>query len=252
MMKRLLLFSAVVLVLVSDAYAQQRNNAKQLEEIFTSIVETYRKSEHLSYTVQYRYTNEHTPSVALDSMQASVVMLDSTRYWCRVDSTETMVNNQFSVVLFKEDKLMYLSRAQANSLFQPLSQLQRFLEQNEGITYQQKVAGATKVVKLNFKDSSACKELTLTIDTLSGYLSKIVYVVPTEQLVDEAGRNTLQDPSQVYDAFARVEARFTNYSTQPVDVTRFDEKRYFYKAENQFLPTEQFKEYKIFVATPDL
>jgi len=220
--------------------------------MFVNMSNTYKSAGMLGYDVTYRYTSEADPFKSFDSLQGRIEM-DSARYWCRLDNTESMSNDKYTVVLFREDKLMYLSKASLlNRSNDPLQMLQRLGSVGGKVSYEETTTGHFKTIIIRFEQVAVCKRIEYTVDTKTGYLSKMVYVIPTEQLVDETARQTFDATKEGYGQYARVEAVFSNYSKLPSGDSKFDERLFFSKQGNEFVPASSFNDYKIFVASPNL
>ncbi|WP_143708723.1 hypothetical protein, partial [[Flexibacter] sp. ATCC 35208] len=81
-----------------------------------------------SYYILYTYANEHTPAILLDSMRGTVE-IDGTNYHSILDSTETIHNSKYNIVLFKEDKVMYLASSTPGEVStNPMQQMLAFLD----------------------------------------------------------------------------------------------------------------------------
>ena len=233
-------------------HAQGTTDSSALVHLLTDMSEKYKTAGMLGYDIKYRFTSETDPTKTFDSLQGRIEM-DSLRYWCKLDNTETMSNDKYTVILFKEDKLMYLSKASLlNRSVDPLQILQRLLTTLGNASYNQTVNKQYKTVVIRFPQSSSCKQIEYTVDIGTGYLSKMVYVVPTAQLVDQSARQSFDAGKEGYETYARVEAVFSNYKKIQQISSKFNEQVFFSKQGNEFVPSSSFKDYKIFVASPNL
>lgn len=232
--------------------AQGTTDSTAMLKMLVDMSKAYKSAGMLGYDVTYLYTTENEPFKSFDSLQGRIEM-DSAHYWCRLDNTESMSNDKYAVVLFKEDKLMYLSKASLfNRSNDPLQMLQRLSAVAGKASYEQTITGHYKTITIRFEQLAVCKQIEYTVDTKTGYLSRMVYVIPTEQLVDESARQSFDGAKEGYGKYARVEAVFSNYSKLPSVDSKFDEKFFFTKQGNEFVPASSFNDYKIFVASLNL
>lgn len=239
----------IVLLSITDLKAQQQDSITKLVDEFRQIQQAYSRFPSLSFEMQYRYTNETKPSAVLDSVFGKIEMQSGNLHYV-LDSTETIKNDRYSIILFKEDKMMYLSKPdQLRNEQDPLQLLDSAFAKIRGIKYLVKKTASSKIITLIFPTGMAYKRIEFAIDPSRGLVNKITYIVKTELLL-ESQDNTL-DESQ-YDEYARVELSMNHYSTAPLDSAVFDEHKYFLKEGKDFKTTEPFKQYKIFIGSLNL
>ncbi|RYZ62263.1 MAG: hypothetical protein EOP09_18990 [Proteobacteria bacterium] len=77
---------------------------RTLEEMSQS----YSRHEYLSYNIRYRYTPELEPSNYLDSVSGSY-RAHNGLIWYRLDSTEAVMNKDLTIMVFRDDSLLYLA-----------------------------------------------------------------------------------------------------------------------------------------------
>ena len=125
-------FLILALSLIHFVFAHAQPSEKQrATEAFKKMAELYRSADHLSFDILYRYADEKQPGVYLDSLKGRFRM-DGERYWYALDSTVCVVNKDYMVVVFKEDKIMYVSRpSRSLQSTNPLALIDSFLLANE-------------------------------------------------------------------------------------------------------------------------
>lgn len=231
------------------AYAQTAPGTEQLMAGLKK-VQSYYYAHPLSFRVKYIYAAEQAPDKALDSLSGIMEVSGANfRYW--LDSTETIRNDRYNIVLFKEDKIMYLAKPTNNAATpDPLQMMQAALEKAGLSKCEITVNGHNKMFSMFFKPGGQFRQMDLTIDTLSGYMQSMRYVVKTAMLMDTLGDDQAQ--LKGYDEYSVVQASFEQYRKIPEDPARFDEKNFFYKEGDEYVTTQAYKEYKIFVGSPNL
>jgi hypothetical protein len=202
----------------------------------------------VSFEMSYTYTNEHTPEEILDSLRGKVEM-SGENYRCLLDQTETIRNGKYNIVLFKEDKLMYLTSAgKSVAPVDPLETLNTLLNGAASSTF--KTEKRNTIIDVSFSAGGNCKQLLMVVDTVLQRLVSIQYVLKTAALMgEEVQDNKLPEG---YEEYALVKASFNNYKEITSDSSRYDEKEFFYKEGTSLKVTPAYEDYNIFVGSPDL
>jgi hypothetical protein len=243
-MKTVLLFFVCGVLMLSTVRAQSGPEFDKAAAEMEKLMQWY-KASPVSFDIRYTYTNEHTPGKVLDSVKGWVEM-NGDRFRSKLDSTETIHNGKYNIVLFGEDKMMYLS-ADSSAAVDPVKQFQKMLTS----------AGATgctlthdhqfEIVRVNYSDNSACRYAEFTIDTVKKNLTMVKYLVKTAALMDGS-----KDAPDGYEPYALVCASMYNYKPLANAAARFDERSFFYKEGGAFKVTPAYSDYKIFVGSPKL
>lgn len=83
--------------------------------------------------MHYRYAAEDKPTVWLDSLKGDFTFYGD-RYRYRLDSTEFVGGKDLSVILFKQDQVMYLARPGADMRsVNPMALLDSLLLKNDSV-----------------------------------------------------------------------------------------------------------------------
>jgi hypothetical protein len=242
------LFSIITCLLLSGQTflaAQTMDTTRLLKEM--SNLRTKYQTHAVSFDISYSYAAELHPDVILDSLTGNME-LNGSNYHYLLDNTETIANDRYSIILYGEDKIMYLSKSSSLNTGDPTQQLRSMMEK-AGI---QKCVitekGNRKSILISFLPGGSYREMEMIIDKASGYLTETRYVVKTTLLMESQG--TTPDPE--YGEYAIVRTVLYNYKEPVNDISRFDEHAFFYKEGNEFKTTPAYKEYKIFVGSPNL
>lgn len=243
---RYLLFLIIGITAALSVQAQDTAAIARAINIFRR-VQAKSQQQAVSFEMLYTYSNESTPGTLLDSMRGTIE-ISGENYRSSMDHTETIRNSKYNIVLFKEDKLMYLAaNNHAGTPGDPLETLHTLLQGGINCTFS--TERMNTIINVSFPAGTNCKHLSITIDTVSQRLIAMQYILKTSLLMDEEMKN---DVPEGYEEYALVKASFYHYKDLPVNSSRFDEKAFFYKDGNAFKVTPAYEDYNIFVGTPDL
>jgi hypothetical protein len=247
-MRKKIVISLIGIISIASVYAQTGERLK-VREAVKALADHYREASFLSFDIVYKYASEEKPSIYLDSMRGSY-KINGSEYWYSLDSTEAMGNKDFSVILFKEDKMIYVSRpSKILPSANPLALLDSFLLKNENINVGILDLEDQQKITLEFKDErSAYKKIEYFIDKKSGLLSRMVNLVRSDQLIAPGAQTVAERGVQ----YVIMETVFTHYRQKNFDEKQFDSGRYFKKEAGQFVPVTPFETYSIFLGTPNL
>lgn len=240
-----------VLLGVLPAAAQQQNARQAAIHLLSNTVKQYSLLRGMHINVDYYYTNESAPSVVLDSFK-TVVVLNGEESAVQTPATETYTNSRYSVILFQEDQLMYLTKPVPGQQYHPLMLLDSISRQQQSdLSYTVTYEGSRAEVVISYPPGQAYKSARFLIDTALQYrLLCNRIVLKSVLLAPEAGEADLLQ--QGYDEYALLEVRFSGYQQKALPPDYFDEKRFFYKKEDAYVPAAAFSDYKIFVGNPNL
>jgi len=245
-MKKHILITGFLLWAV--ALAAQPDNRQAALGILHQLTRHYAQTPLLSFDVLYRYSSEQAPGVYMDSLRGSCKM-DGERYWYLLDSTETVCTGKLIVVLYREDKLMYLSAPSPQTAgSNPIALPDSFLTKKEGIQYDIIHVGDETTVIIQFGKGYTYKRVEYHIDDKTGLLNRMVSVVKSEQLYDPTVRNVITPA----DSYALVEAVFSHYRQKEFDTGVFETSRYCTKESGSYTTTAAYNQYKIFLGKTGL
>jgi len=240
-------FIIILLLLACHAATAQQDNKKEVIRELNGLMARYQSADHLSFSINYKYAMEDKPSFFLDSMQGQFKMHGSL-YSYSIDNTESIVGSDYSIMLFKEDQVMYLSKPAANAQTgNPLAMPDTTYLASNDVTCSIAETKGEKRISLEFKPGGGCRRIDYYIDKKTGYVTRMVSLVHSSQLYDESVRSAVEG-----NAYAIVEMQFGNYRQKSFDDTELDTSKYFTKEGKEFVTTASYKSYKIFLGTPNL
>lgn len=242
---------AAILFVHTNLHAQQTISADEVLANFSRFQKNYDGHIPLQFKLRYTYANESKPQILLDSTEG-LCTISGTNYHYIMDSTETIHNSDYTIILFREDKLMYLYKSAANIAYQPLQMMDSVLKQAAGLSFTQSDAGSMRTISILFPEGLRYKRISFTADTVSNLLLSSEYVVRTEQLMEDPVLSAGGEEMKSYDAYALVKAVFYEYQNNIPDTSWADEKLYFIKEGTELKTTERYKAYRIFSGSPNL
>ncbi len=220
----------------------------ELLEELKNTSDNYRNKKYLSFDVVYKYSKEQQPAVYIDTLTGTF-KITGNQYWYSMDNTEAVGNNEFMILLFKEDKIMYLTKPSLISAGQnPLALIDSFLTQHDDITYSLSVDSGQKRIILDFPGGSKYRRVEYYIDKLSGFVTKMVCTVQASELYDPGVQSLVEDTN----TYAIIEASFTNYKESEIDLGQFNTTKYFKKQGDEFIALPPYENYKVFLGTTNL
>jgi hypothetical protein len=216
--------------------------------IFRDVAGHYKTDRELHFTMRYRYAAEGRPTVWLDSLKGNFAV-HGERYRYSLDSTEFVGSRDLAVILFKQDQVMYLAKPGANTRnVNPLVMLDSLLLENDSMECAVNETKDWQTITLSLHPLRAKKRIEYVIDRHSGYITKIVNVVPARELYDPSVRDKVTNDA----SYAIVETDLSDYREMNVSEKEWDMGRLFKKEGKEYIPQAPYQSYKIFLGSPDL
>lgn len=204
----------------------------------------------VSFNIRYTYASERNPAMILDSLSGQVDMSGNySRY--RMDRTETISNGRYNIVLFREDKLIYLTSPHQNQMSDPLLQLRMMISGSAISTCTVKEEKELLTISLRFNEGTGCREMNMQVDRKTGYINNATYVLKTALMMG-AEQQAGQDIISVYGEYAVIRVVFSQYRQLTGGMTWSDERNYFTREGNVFKPAPAYADYTIFNGSPNL
>lgn len=227
--------------------AQQPSEKQRAVILLQAITERYRSFKGLHFSIRYRYADETRPSVWLDSLKGDF-SLRGAQYQYTLDSTEFISGKELSVILFKQDQLMYLAKG-SNALQQgnPMALLDSLLLKNNNVDGRIRETKDEQTIILSFHPAQRIKRVEYVVDKTTGYITKMISVVPARELYDPTVQQKVEG-----DAYAIVETSFTNFRQGDPAGREWDLTRLFKKEGKEYIPLPPYDTYKIVLGSPDL
>jgi len=229
-------------------FAQEAKDTTKLFETIKQLQDLY-KQKAVSFDIRYTYTSEHNPEKELDSLIGHMD-LSGNNYHYLLSETEMTANERYVITLFAEDKIMYLSKPFSGGAVDPMTQMWAAMK-TAGLTsciFSETVR--TRSLSIDFKAGGPYKKMELVFDKKSGYLNEMKYVLRTEMLMSSG--EGIENIVAEYGEYAIVKCKYSNYKALVPDADMFDERKFFYKDGETFMPTARYNEYKVFQGSPGL
>ena len=228
---------------IIHAKRQDTTKNKELINFFINMKNAYSQTAALSFSVKYTYSDEQKPSMIIDSLSGNY-KISGSNYWCMLDSTETLKADSIVIVLFRRDKMMYVSKIASQAGFNPAEQVKIFLATFKKIQFHIDTTGNNYELSVDFPPGSDYKNIYLQVDRSTGYLVQSVYILRTKMLVDNPG-NEINNNGE-YSEFARVQADYLYNTKSDAPGFFFNENRYITQVGGKIITTKAFKDYQLF------
>lgn len=248
MNKIFVLVLSVCFVATSSSAADSTHAVKQFMQ---QVQQAYRSANFLSFHVLYRYANKNQPDKYIDTMSGDVAM-NRNHVRFLLEDVETVTNDQYTIQVHKDEKLIYLTIPRQSQLADPVAALDSALSHFEGLRTRVTRSGGVATLNMTFPPGQAYKNVAMTIDEQTGYLQKVVYDMYTEGLVDK-DQMMDGDNGGPYQPEGRIEIVFSQYHLGQFTEGLFSGDQYFTRlGQGKYQPTEKYKDYQIFLASPKL
>lgn len=229
---------------------QPANDIQPVMDAIKELKTVYDGSSNLSFNISYTYANENTPDQILDSISA-LIQISNNRYHMVIGPTETIANNRYAIMLFSEDKIMYITKpASTMPDIDPMSKIDSSLLAMKGLQCSVTEKKQEKIIKIDFSGGSQYKSIQLFMDSRTGFLAKAQFIVKAETISDNQFENLKN--TNTGNGYAVIEANYFGYKSTVVNDSVFNETKYFIRDDKNFRTTMEFKDYKIFIGSPNL
>lgn len=232
---------------VWTARAQQPDTARLYREI-NKLYEAY-ASGSLQYDFRYTYAGAHRPERILDSLSGSMET-SATGTRMIVGNIEFITNPRYAIVLFREDKLMYLYKPNSVSSPDPLYQMRKLMETGLVSNVDMSKVDRNQRLSIVFDSTAGVKRIDMNIHASSGLLSSIRYLMRSEMIQD--GRPLTDKELQKFGPLAMVNMYFMRYATLPADRAHVHESAYFTIENGDYKVTPAYNDYQIYKGSPNL
>jgi hypothetical protein len=245
--RKLVFILMIMVVSFNNTYGQ--SNKDSAIAVFKKLHDRYTNIAYLSFDIAYYYSNLSNPNLLVDSLKGKAE-INKVNNHLVLGNTEIITNNKYNIILFKEDTLMYLSKPQNSSVTNPVSVIDSLLKTLSKLDVALSQKKGVQVVTISFPKGSSYEKAVFSIDE-KGFLRKTVYILKSNLLLSAPDQASAEArPSQ--DEWGVLECKFYNYQTGKFNNTVFQESRYFKKDIAGYKATDEFKQYKIFIASPGL
>jgi len=231
-----------------SAGAQGLTDTTRLFSAMKELQDVYSKNP-VSFDMYYTYTSELHPETVLDSLSGHMDIAAG-KYHYLIAGTEMIANERYVITLFKDDKIMYLSKPSETQAVDPMKQIRQAVAAMGISSFSFETNGNVKTIRIGFNAGGPYKEMRMKLDKKTGYLTEMQYVVKTELLM-----SSTDDQAQItaqYGEFAVVSCLYTDYKTFSPQPDLFDEHKYFAYENREFSAMEAYSDYKVFVGSMNL
>jgi len=227
------------------------DSTSAVKQFMQKVQQAYKSASYLSFHVVYRYANKDNPKQYIDTMSGEVA-LDKNHMRFMIDGVETVTNDSYTIQVHNDEKLIYLSTPQPTQITEPVAMLDSALAHFEGLHAGVIHNKGLATLTLSYPPGQTYKTIVMVIDEKTGFFEKVVYELYTNELV-EKDQLIGQGGNGLYEKEGNIEILFSNYRQGRFTDELFNETRYFNRlAKGKYEPSEKYKDYQIFLASPKL
>lgn len=249
-MKKIILLVLAGCLLVS-VQAMAADSTSAVKQFMQKVQQAYKSASYLSFHVTYRYANKDNPKQYIDTMWGEVA-LDKSHMRFMIDGVETVTNDTYTIQVHNDEKLIYLSTPQPAQMADPVSMIDSAIIHFEGMRAGVVYSKGLATLRLTYPPGNTYKNVVMVIDEKTGYFEKVVYELYTNELV-EKDQLVGEGSNGLYQNEGNIEILFSNYRKGRFTDELFNEARYFNRlAKGQYEPSDKYKDYQIFLASPKL
>jgi hypothetical protein len=234
----------ILLLIISTGSVSIQAQSQKQREILANLKKislTVTGAEYIQFDVRYTCANEISPAVILDSLSGRF-RYSGNRYWYSVAETEAVSDGSVTAVVFKEDKLIYLSKANSTNILSPsLALIDSLVAGSYKVECERSMEKSGTRYTVKFTDQKDCKKLEMLVDEKLNRLVQVRQVVRSKFLYDESVGET-----RTPDEWIVVDMRFSNYSKDTGGVNSFDISRYVTRTESGYTPAKEFDMYSVY------
>ena len=237
------------LTVLAESICVNGQTIENMDQAIAMIRETRKVYEtgELSFDFYYTYANEHQPGILLDSLQCNMQVSNGN---CRslMGNTIILKNKQYNIAVFKDDKLIHVSRAMRGDSLggSPLALITTAIRQAGvqacHITSKQGITS----IHFDFSLDANYKYMEMQLDTSNWHIEKLEYVVKSTMLKDAS-----EADGNKYEPYAQVKAIFYHYKSDHIDPAVFGEEQFFTRKADALIPAPAYEDYEVFIGTPN-
>jgi hypothetical protein len=228
------------------------DTTKAVKQFMQKAQQAYKSADYLSFHVLYRYANKNQPDNYIDTMSGEVAM-DKNRMRFTIENVETVTNDKYTIQVINDEKLIYLSTPRSVQMTDPVAMLDTVLAHFNGIRTQVMYNKGFATLNIDFPPGHTYKNITMTINESTGYFQRVVYELYTKDLVEKDQMAQPGASGGPYQSEGRIEIVFSQYRKGQFTDALFNEDQYFTRlGQGRYTPSEQYKEYQIFLASTKL
>ena len=241
---------AIALLLANTNPLHAQDSAGIIKAYMQQLQTRYHNAGYLGFHIKYLYANSGKTAAPMDSLSGEVEMQGDQ---CRllIDNTETVVTGKYTIQVRPDEKLVVLSATHPTGSMDPVGLMDSLLKHTgdvrAGILHQP----GEDILAITFPPGREYNSIRLISDPHTGYLQRISYVLQTANWVEQEMISRPGHPAP-YQPEGRIDILFSHYRKGAFNATLFNESNYFNKVDGRFEATGRYKDYRIFLASPNL
>ncbi|MBV8255406.1 MAG: hypothetical protein JO154_22590 [Chitinophaga sp.] len=200
-------------------------------------------SANMSFQMKYTYAAADKPNIITDSLTGEIKM-SGKDCLTSIGNVVLLKNKSYSISIFKEDKLMMLSRPSelTESVQLPTTAITAALKKTGVVSCSMKKVKQMTSIIFKYDENASCKTLEVMIDETA------LRIMSMKAQVKKPGDADAQAASDTYVIISSV---FSGFKSEKVDPSTFDEHMFFTRTGNVFKPSPKYADYQVFLASPN-
>lgn len=232
------------LLFVKIAGAQDTSRLGKAIEILSDAAEVF-KQQNLVMDVRYTYADEKTPDRITDSVSGHM-LISGDNYKGELGNTLTVKNSRYSVIVFRDEKVLYVVRSNALTVdsvnLTPFQLISTALRSSAVVNCTIKEKGNSVILGFDFAEHMPNRRMQVELDKKGQKIMSVSYLIKKSLLPEEIDATT--------DLYALVRASFSYQEAHHVSESDFDEKQFFTMKANSLVPAGAYQDYEVFFGSP--
>lgn len=236
----------ICLLVANIAAAQTSDGMDKAIELLTKAGKAF-ASGHMSLDICYTYANEHQPDVLIDSLKGTI-QLSGGNYRSELGNTLSVKNSRYSIIVFREDKLLYVSGAapaDSGAAVLPVQLITSAVKQAGVQECKVTARKDTTTIRFQFPENMAYRYMEIKLDNRSGRIQEIQYLMKSTMISQTESTDGI-----AFEPYALVKTYFRYRDNVPVAASVFDEQQFFTRNANTLVPAAAYSNYEVFIGTP--
>ncbi len=203
-----------------------------------NIAQAYKAAPSLSFDVQINLADSARQDSIVETINGSY-KIQNGLFWAMIDSTEMVQGTNYSVSVFHTDSVIAVGApVQYPGVLQLPFMDSLFKAQNIDSMCVTQTCDSVRSLRMYFGPSSFYSGYTINYDLNTYLINSITYFAKTPAYEDSTGCGT-----------SAINIAFSNYSTQPIDYSYFQESKFIYSEGGQLYVQPAYTGFQLMVNT---
>ncbi|RFS21145.1 hypothetical protein DVR12_17575 [Chitinophaga silvatica] len=200
---------------------------------------------NMALDITYTYADEQTPDIITDSLKG-YVLVSGENYRGEIGNTLTVKNSRYSIIAFRDEKLLYVARSSDSSAnpdaISPFRLIDNAIKSAGIKNCVIKEKNGSIQLSFVFPEKTSYKSMKIVLDKKSKKMLEISYIIKKSLLPSEE--------KTTKDLYAQVKTLFNYRNIGTIAKTDFDEHQFFTNKANVLVPATAYQGYEVFIGSP--